>query len=872
MKHNRVMIVPIVLAIMLCVSIPVLSAGETGPSEHDQSADFALENGLRILTMQDRSCPLISVVVRVGAGSAYETSETSGLSHLLEHLLFDGTIRRSAREIQDVLDAHGAYLNAFTRQDYTVFEAVVPPEQIELAFELLSDMLFFSVFPQEQLEKERKVVIEEIRKDLDNPYSVCQDIFYRRLFRATPYEYPIIGSEYTVLNLSRDTILDHYRTYYRPDNMTLIAVGDFDSESVSRLSQRYFGRIPASSPGPGPDLSTMSLSAGVYHAQAQVKNIFCSMALAGPAPEDEAAIAFEVLSRILTSPETGPLVMQVKKAGIDLLDTWGSYNQFRGFGFLELGYLLEPGSEQVNELITQISRILNDFPLETISAVQVERMKTTLRADLLYEKEKFVHYARWIAHNDAVNAQSAWRSYEQKLEQVDLETVRNAFDHYLRGSALMCSIVRPYPSSTGTGADLELHTVKKTYANGLTLIVRENKTLPIAGLNVLIKNRSLSEKSPGLAHCVSSMLDSGTRMFNRTEIQNRLDDMGGHLQLTDNPYFPFDDYYFVPEYSYLRLEFLADHWAEALELVKELLFQASFPSSEFESTRNRLLSLVRMSGSSPSSQARHLFYKTVFDEHPFARPLIGSIESITALSRGDVVEHYQRIYRPGNMIFSLVGDVDAQSLIEKAGLLFDDFYDPLLTETVSRQPTPVQSIVRVEEKTRGEQASIYLGNIVQVNESDEAALIVLFAIINERLQQSVREEHGLAYSVSAGLHLGNQLDWYAFSASTGPTTVEQVVLLMEKVLSELKQPAFTQDELTRAIYSETGRSVRYRQRRINQAHFLTLAEFMAGGYENDEAQDAHLKAVTIPDLLRVSPYIGGQAGHVIAVCGPTMTP
>ena len=156
---------------------------------------WKLPNGMKVVIQEDHSAPLVAIYTAVDAGPKKETHMTSGLSHFLEHLLFKGTRSRNVQEINALAEREGGYFNAYTTFDFTVFELVVPVSQFQEAVQLQADMLTDSIFPPEELERERKVVVEEIQRYKDDPESVVFDLSAKWLFTGHPYAEPILRSE-----------------------------------------------------------------------------------------------------------------------------------------------------------------------------------------------------------------------------------------------------------------------------------------------------------------------------------------------------------------------------------------------------------------------------------------------------------------------------------------------------------------------------------------------------------------------------------------------------------------------------------------------------------------------------------------------------
>ena len=184
-----------------------------------------LNNGLTIIGERLPHFRSISVGVWISAGSQYETREENGLSHFLEHMLFKGTEKRSARQIAEVMDAVGGQLNAFTAKECTCFYAKVIDEHTELALDVLSDIVLHSTFDEKEIEKEKGVVLEEIAMVEDEPEDLAGELIMRAQFGDQPLAWPILGPAENIRAFTRDTIMDYHRRMYRPENSVLAVTG-----------------------------------------------------------------------------------------------------------------------------------------------------------------------------------------------------------------------------------------------------------------------------------------------------------------------------------------------------------------------------------------------------------------------------------------------------------------------------------------------------------------------------------------------------------------------------------------------------------------------------------------------------------------------
>ena len=202
-----------------------------------------LDNGLRIVTEDIESVKSISVGIWVKTGSRHETEKQAGITHFLEHMLFKGTEKRSANDIALSMEAVGGYLNAFTSSEYTCYYARCVNTELERALDVLSDMVLNSTFPEEEIEKEKKVVIEEMKMYRDSPDDYLFEEFTSKIFEGHELGRPVIGTEETVSAFSRQDLYDYMKERYTPDNLLVSVAGNVEHEKVVKLVSRYFSDL-----------------------------------------------------------------------------------------------------------------------------------------------------------------------------------------------------------------------------------------------------------------------------------------------------------------------------------------------------------------------------------------------------------------------------------------------------------------------------------------------------------------------------------------------------------------------------------------------------------------------------------------------------
>ncbi len=202
-----------------------------------------LKNGIRLITVPNKSTKAVTVLILLPVGSRYETKNIGGVSHFIEHMMFKGTEKRpTSLDISKELDSVGAEFNAFTSKDHTGYYVKASADKIELAYDILSDMLFHSKFDQGELDKERGVIVEEINMYEDNPLMYVESLFEELVFGDHPLGWQIAGTREVIKTVPREKIIQYRGSYYQPANMIIVVAGNIKESGVKNLTEKYFGK------------------------------------------------------------------------------------------------------------------------------------------------------------------------------------------------------------------------------------------------------------------------------------------------------------------------------------------------------------------------------------------------------------------------------------------------------------------------------------------------------------------------------------------------------------------------------------------------------------------------------------------------------
>ena len=259
------------LASLLCAALLVMLPPKAALAvRHSVSftvETHTLENGLRLVLRPDTKAPIVSFQVWYGVGSRDEQFGMTGVSHFLEHLMFQGAARHGVGEFDRRLVKVGARNNAFTTKDNTVYYEVLPREHIELAFDLESDRMTGAAIPPEKFDSEKQVVREELRwRSENNPVGACWELLTGVSYLTHPYHWPVGGYPHDLEAISRDDVVAYYKRHYQPGNATVVITGDFEPARALQLARRYFGALPGK-PVTGRAVATIAESRGERRAR-----------------------------------------------------------------------------------------------------------------------------------------------------------------------------------------------------------------------------------------------------------------------------------------------------------------------------------------------------------------------------------------------------------------------------------------------------------------------------------------------------------------------------------------------------------------------------------------------------------------------------
>jgi predicted Zn-dependent peptidase len=269
-----------------------------------------LANGLTVASVRLPGFRSLTLAAMIGTGSRDEPAELNGISHFLEHMAFKGTARRSARALALDIERVGASMNAYTARDHTAFHTLMLREHLPVAMDVMADVVLHSTFPQDEIERERRVILQEIGEAADDPDTLLQDAFDLRAWPQQAFGRPILGSARFVRSVSREDFLTHRQAHYGACRMVLIAVGDVDLDPLVELADRHFGDMPRGLP---PVREPARYGGGFRHLEEDFEQTSIALGFPVPGRMSDDFLTYELLGELLGGGMSSPLFQSIRE-------------------------------------------------------------------------------------------------------------------------------------------------------------------------------------------------------------------------------------------------------------------------------------------------------------------------------------------------------------------------------------------------------------------------------------------------------------------------------------------------------------------------------------------------------------------------------
>lgn len=811
--------------------------------------EATLDNGLRVVLVEHHANPMVASSVLVGAGVVYEPEGASGTSHLLEHLLFNGTTTRTQREIYDLADRYGAYNNATTREDHTLFSLLIQKEFAEQGLDLQADMLFRSTIPPENFEKEKGIVLEEMARDASDPGYAAEQDFRAFACAGSPLARPVLGTAGSIRDVSRDTVVAYYRARYVPSNLLLVVMGDFDAGAMLETVKRTFGSAPRGDPAsPATGAFRPAPEKNVRTAPLDAPRVYVHAAFPlGVDAHDPVVPAVELLLGAIGDGDDAPLQRALTSGAdapalavsLDLAKRAGAWST------VELSATLPPGKPWAPILDALAASIRDPEP----ALSRLDLVRTRARAAEILGADQIHYYA--MTHADALlTAPPGWLAQATtRFDGIDSSRLDAAAALLRRGLGDLRvgvegpgiadgrSAWKPPEAAPRKARDL----ADTTLASGMRILARKSSDSQVFAAHLLLRPRSASEPEgkEGIASFLHRLMGRG--------MDARLARIGASLKTDDDPRVPFDDYYTTPEFSFVRLEVPSDGWREAISLLGEAVGAPPFDAASVEAVRREMADVRARRAKSSRSRAVDALEQKLAPGHPLSRAVLGTDASVASVTADDLRSFREAYVTGRRAIVTVVSPVDPDEVVAAVAAAFAAIGPE--AEPPEVPPVPLSPAKGEEDvgNDLGDAVTIAMAYDFDAPDADRPALAVAGAMLSDALAFDLRETRGLAYSIGASIAPWGGRMRLLVTMSTRKANLDEALSGLREGVAGFAPK--DDDAVRRAAAALRGRMLMRRLTRINLAYFAGLAA-MAG--EPPDADLARLEALLTLDREKVA--------------------
>lgn len=396
-----------------------------------------LSNGIVVASEQIPSVRSVSVGLWLRTGSVNEKQQNNGVSHLIEHMMFKGTAKHTAKEIAEAMDGIGGQLNAFTSREYTCYYARVLDEHLEFALTILSEMLRASQLAPQELEKERGVVLEEINMYQDEPDELVHDLFVKTIFGDHPLGRPILGTVETVSTLSREDLIDYITKYYTPQRLLVAAAGNVKQEELAGIVQAHLGDYTAQAAAD--EFDSIKYRGKIATGFKQTEQVHLILGAPGLSRSDPGRYTLEVLESLLGSGMSSRLFQELREERGLVYTTYSFHSLYRDHGLW--GAYAATGKAQAQTVIDAMVEQFIRIASEPVSDCELARAKQKLKGCLLIGLESTSNRMSRIAKDELFMQENTTPQEEiERIEAVTAGELQRLSQRLLSGGLSLCAI------------------------------------------------------------------------------------------------------------------------------------------------------------------------------------------------------------------------------------------------------------------------------------------------------------------------------------------------------------------------------------------------------------------------------------------------
>jgi zinc protease len=845
----------------------------------DLSKKYILSNGLTVIHENVPKTGVVSLNIGVSVGSADENESESGLCHLIEHMVFKGTTSFAPGEIATVVEANGGDLNAYTSMDQTVYYINLPSESLKLGLNILKEMVFEADMDKVELEREKEVVVEEIRRGLDNPHRVLSQAVFSSLYQKHPYHRPIIGTEAHVRGFSRAKLHGFYKKHYQPQNMVLGICGDIDEKEVKRLVKSLFGPVKGGSKKTKRyPQEKMPSKHQFVKTSMPIQSTHFDLAFLTVAAAHPDCPALDLLSHLLGESPTSLLEKNTRESEELVHYIYSSSYTPKSAGLFSVGALVDP--QKLEAALVSVKKQIQTSQKVLFDAQDIERAKELFRSRSIYEKETCDGTAKkWMTYETTLGDHLYDDVYLKELDQVTAEDIRRVANQYLDVTRSCLVVLHPdgqkvqvKPSFFKVDKALKktAFKVKKKYRDlelyqlksGLRVLMKRSDRVPLVSMKLtgLGGLRYETPSQNGLYSLMAHTMPKGTQTQSFQDLSIRLEKISANVSA------------YAGRNSWgVSASTLSENLNETIEVFSDVVLNPAFEANEVRKEKVSQLESIKNKQDEPAQMAIQKTYETLFDRHPFSMPMLGEAKTVNRFTEKNLFKLHQNSLATQDLVISVVGDAKPDETLEALENHFSSLKRGKANRPQIKKPKALKRQEYHHIKMKKEQSHVVVGfSGVSMFDPDRYVLDVIHSILSGqggRLFLELRDKQSLAYTVTPISMEGLEAGMFGFYIGTEPKKVETALKGIFHEIEKISTETVSSIELERAQNYIIGNHLISQQKLGGMALNLALNELY--GHPLNEYYDfaKKVKRVKSSDVKRVARKYFTPEACVVSVVG-----
>ena len=785
---------------------------------------FVLSNGLTVLVHEDHKAPIVAVNTWYHVGSKNEKPGKTGFAHLFEHLMFSGSDNFNHTYINAMERIGATTLNGTTNNDRTNYFENVPVSMLDFVLFAESDRMghLLGVLDQKKLDLQRGVVQNEKRQGENQPYGVTEQILVENTYPVGhPYSWTVIGSMKDLDAASMSDVQEWFKTYYGPNNVTVVLAGDITPQQAREKMEKYYGDIPA---GPPIDKQEAWIAkrTGTHRGwvqdrvpQARLYRVW-NVPEFGSSEEPLLDLVAQVLGRGKTSRLYKRLVYkdQTATSAVATDDTNEIGGQF------DFTLTAKPDAD-LSKVEKAADEELQNFLKDGPTPAELELAKTQILGSYARIEERiggFGGKSDLLARCQTYTGNpDCYKDYLKEVRAATPASVKKAANDWLSDGDYVLE-VHPYPMfKTAAGVDrskepmvggapsVQLPPMQKaTLSNGLKVVLAERHGAPVVNFTLLVDSGYSADPgdAQGTASFEQRMLEEGTPTRDSLKIGEELEALSANFNAGANL-----------DYAQVNLNALRVAMDPALAIYADLILHPAFPQKEFERIQKERLAAIQREKVTPQAMGMRVVPTLLYGKgHPYALPFTGTgtIASVSKMKREDLMKFHDTWFKPNNATLLVVGDVTLAEMKPKLEKLFASWKPgDVPKKSVPSVEQPQKTVVYLIDRPGSGQSVIFAGQLAPPrNDPDSIPLELVNDVFggtfSSRINMNLREDKHWSYGVRSVLPATRgQRPYLSFSPVQTDKTKESLAELVKEYDNLVGSKPISADELKDAQNNDT---------------------------------------------------------------------